>query len=218
MFKKIVASFLATFMFLVIFPTKVNAEENFDTDIKNENCISCKIDNNEETQSEEDDPFIRNYAEWGKSYNDVFILNNEEYVVFNADDISNIYFVKKANINESNKYEPLNKFKSGFRRAPCLPGDPGYPGCAHPGSGGSTTNQPDRRIIDVKAFVICIATAILGEFGVATSKSLLTYFAEKFTFKVIVQKIAAAYGLSTLAILAVVNGLICLASSSRPIN
>lgn len=164
------------------------------------------------SNKEIDDPFIRVSAEENASYNDTFMMDNVEYAVFNANDLDKIYFVAMENLNETNIYNPIKIRKP--RRLPCIPGSPGYPGCANVSEPESKV--PERYITDIDGFARCLAIAILEDLGIRVGKSILTYFAKQFSFKTLLRHVASKFNIGIYAIFLAYQAANCYTSTSRP--
>ena len=103
MFKKIIASVLATLMLLIVFPTKVLADES----IAEQN---IEIVDGEETAL--------------PSYSEITVLDDTTLV-----DDNNVFY-KFSNHSDLEEFiSILDGYHAVRYRSPCLPGDPAYPGC-----------------------------------------------------------------------------------------
>lgn len=166
---------------------------------KNNDCVECEYT----TVKNANNSGIREHPEPGDYYSDLFEYNGVIYAVFNKNDIENIYFVDIANVTAD-----LYREETTIQRAPCLPGDPGYPGCAVP-STPSTTGIPNRIIINWDGWINCMLTALLGEFGVIASQITVEYFFKANSFQVAFASVAAKYSIASSALVLAINGLIC---------
>ena len=103
MFKKIIASVLATLMLLIVLPTKVLADES----IAEQN---IEIVDGEETAL--------------PSYSEITVLDDTTLV-----DDNNVFY-KFSNHSDLEEFiSILDGYHAVRYRSPCLPGDPAYPGC-----------------------------------------------------------------------------------------